>query len=123
MKTLIDTVEILSVEVVFYGERNQHEDYDFGALTLKCEDREYILDVCQTFWTEEDGFSKVECHLEKDVDTFPENKYDLTKEDLILDSIDAEMYVGGTFSNNLEAINLFVRTENGMVKIINVEEE
>lgn len=120
--SMIGRVEILSVAVVFYGKRNLNEDYDFGALTLSANNREYILDVVQTFWTEEGGFTTVECIVREDKDTFNECKFDLTDDDLMSHGLHAMFYVGGNFSNTIEHITLFVK-DGGMTKAINVKED
>ena len=122
MGTFIDKVKILSLEITLYGERDHNEDYDFGALTLKCEDREYILDTVQTYWSEEDGFSKVQVDLEKDDEIFSTCLYDLKAEDFISKDLEAEFYLAGTFSNSVQHITLFIK--NGeMTQAINVNQE
>lgn len=122
MRTFIDKVEILSLEIKLFGERDLNEDYDFGALTLKCEDRKYILDTVQAYWSEEGGFSTIQIDLEKDEEIFSTCKYDLKAEDFISKDLEAEFYLAGTFSNSVESITLFVK--NGeMTQAINVEQE
>lgn len=120
----IGDVTILSVDVELYGGRNSSEDYDFGALYLELEGRKYILDTVQTFWTEEGGFSTVECSLEKDEETFEETgcKYDLDDTDILDSNLKAEFYIGGSFSNSVEKITLFVKYGE-MTVAIDVKEE
>lgn len=122
MTTFIDKVKIISLVVILYGERQLTQDYDFGALTLKCKEREYILDTVQTYWTKEEGNSKVQIDLEKDEDVFSTCKYDLKAEDFISKHLKAEFYLGGNFSNSVESITLFVR-QGEMTQAINVNLE
>lgn len=121
----IDGVEILGVTIVLYGERTDNDEIDLGALTLKREGREYILDVVQSYTNVEDGFTTIETDLEKDEDTFDECPYDLTAEDLMSSDLVAEFFIGGDFTPTIEHMTLFVRFggENGMTKAINVVEE
>jgi hypothetical protein len=120
--TKIDGVEVLGLTVKLLGTRNQDEDYDFGALTLKCDGREFILDVCQTSWDESSGDAEIECYLEIDKDIFEDCEYDLTATDLYSRGLIAEFYLGGTFSNIVDYIELAVK-HGGCTKIIEVEEE
>lgn len=122
MSTFIDKVKILSLEIVLYEERDHNEDYDFGALTLKCEDREYILDTVQTYWSEGGGFSKIEIDLERDDEIFSTCPYDLKAVDFISKDLEAEYYLGGTFSNSVESITLFIKNGD-MTQAIDVNQE
>ncbi len=54
---------------------------DIGAVTLKKDEREYILDV-HGYEIPDDTNPVITCCIEEDVITFDECKYDLTKEDL-----------------------------------------
>ena len=95
MTTKIDGVEILNLEFVMDGKRNETEDYDFGSLTLKHDGREYILDTVQTYWSDKHGVLTVTVELEQDLDTFPKpfaSNYDLKATDLILHTPEAEFY-------------------------------
>jgi len=120
MKTEIDGVEILSLEVVLYGERSNTDEVDLGAVTLTHEGREYILDVTQSFTCTGDGFTQIECRLERDDDTFPDCKYDLTAVDLMLGDVDATFYISSDLP--VEEINLFVR-QGDCTKAIDVVQE
>ena len=119
MRTEIDKVEILSLEIELYGERNNTHDIDLGALTLKCKGREYILDVTQSYTTIDGGFTHIRCDLEKDEDTFPDCKYDLNVIDLMLDDVDATFYIASDLP--IENITLFVR--QGTTRAIEVCQE
>jgi hypothetical protein len=123
MSTLIDKVEILSLQATLYGEHDPEVDYDFGALTLKCEGREYILDTIQTYWSEEEGISTIQIDLEKDEDTFSTCPYDLKAADFISENLEAEFYLGiRQSSNEVKDITLFIKNRD-MRQAINVNQE
>lgn len=119
----IDGVEILGVTVVLYGEIEENETVDLGALTIKRDGREFILDVVQSYRKFEGGFTTIETDLEKDEDTFEDCPYDITSTDLMSDDLDIKFFIGGDFSANIEHITLFVKFPKGMVKAINIQSE
>jgi len=121
----IDGVEILGVTIVLYGEIEKDECVDLGALTIKRDGREYILDVCQSYTTFKGGFTTIETDLVKDEETFSECPYDITAMDLMSDDLDIQFFIDGTFSPSIEYITLFVRFGgiNGMTKAIEVQSE
>lgn len=121
MKTTIDGVEILNATLVFDG-KEEIGNLNIGALILKKEGREYLLDVTQTFWEFENSQTTIECKLEADKELFDECKYNLTRADLHqLDS--AEIFVD-EFQEEPESMTLNVRFPNrdgsGMTKAINL---
>ena len=105
----IDGVEILGVTVVLYGEVKETETVDLDALTIKCDGREFILDVVQSYRKFEGGFTTIETDLEKDEDTFKDCPYDITSTDLMSNNLDIEFFIDGDFSANIESITLFVK--------------
>ena len=118
----IENVNIGNVEVVIKGKRKSRDDYDFGALTLKREDREFILDVVQSYTEVEGNKTKITLEVEPDEDAFDECPYDLTKEDLLSDDIFAEIFVDGTFENKIISITFFFEVD-GKEYTISVEQE
>ncbi len=118
----MDKVEFLGVRINMFGERDIDVDYDFGGVTLECEGREYILDVVQTFWEEENGDANVYCELAVDKDTFEDCKYNLTSVDLLGNNLKATMFFDGTFPNIIESMTLFVKS-GGMTKAIDLEQD
>ena len=96
-----------------FDERNDDEEYDFGGVTISLEGREFMLDIVQTVWDETSGDIEIECGLEIDKDTFPDCKYDIQSFDLMLGKPKIEVYVGGTFSNIIDYMTLFVKGDNG----------
>ena len=117
MKTIED-VKIGNIEVVIQGERNWDDDYDFGALTLKCEDREFMLDVCQSYTDGPDktgeDFTRITLEVEVDEELFDECPYNLTKEDLLdceHNDLTRELFVGGTFENEILSMTLYFEAD------------
>jgi len=122
MRTEIDNVEILSLEVELYGEATNITEIDLGAVYLSCEGREYVLDVRQSYRTIEGGFTHIRCDLERDDDTFPVEhgyKYDLKGVDLLVGNVDASFYIASELP--VEKISLFVR--GGFTRAIDVVQE
>lgn len=124
MKT-IEGVTFGNVEVVIKGERDWNQDYDFGALTLKCEDREFILDVVQSY-TEGteitgDGTTRITLEVEPDEELFDECPYNLTKQDLLdceHNELVKELFIDGTFENEILSITLFFEVDGQDYSIV-----
>jgi hypothetical protein len=103
-------VEFLSILVTFDCPVDRNL-YDFGALTLECEGRNFILDVCQSYTNEES--TKVELDLEVDTDIFPvgtEYNYELTKEDLYSSKLTATLYIGSEYEVEPECMTFFIKS-------------
>lgn len=115
----IDGVTILGLEIELYGEKTQENEIDLGALTLRNEGREYILDAVKSYITTEGGFTTIEVELEKDEETFSDCKYDLQGSDLE-NGMDAEFYISSDL--NVEYITLFVKSGD-CTKAIDVKQE
>jgi len=66
---------------------------DVGAVTLKCEDRVFVLDSYYTdFWDNEDeAYVEIRCKLEVDEDTF-KGEYTLLAEDMMDINLESEFY-------------------------------
>tara|TARA_B100000963_G_C22590987_1_gene655483 strand:+ start:1342 stop:1722 length:381 start_codon:yes stop_codon:yes gene_type:complete len=101
----------LELEIKGHVDRNI---VDIGSLTLSVDDREYILDVTQSYSDETENFSgepilRITCDLEVDKDTFEDCPYDITKHDLLdadHNDLNAELYVGGEEDFEVEQILL-----------------
>ena len=97
-----------------------------GALTLKREGREFILDVYESYQYDDDdcaGATEIQCKLEIDEDTFEDCPFDLTMEDLLSDDVSAEFWIDGE-DEDFEVESMFLFFEhNGEQKSIKVEEE
>lgn len=114
----IKGVKIGNVEVVLQGEKDDKKDYDFGALTLSCDGREFILDVCQSYTdgleVTGDGTTRITLEVEVDEDIFDECPYDLTKDDLLSaehNDLVRELYIGGNFENEVVSITLYFEVD------------
>lgn len=110
---MIEGVNIHNLEVEIKGHVDRHI-VDIGSLTLSVEDREYILDVTQSYSDHTENFSgepilRLSCDLEVDRDTFEDCPYDITKHDLLdadHNDLNAELYVGGEEYFEVEQILL-----------------
>jgi hypothetical protein len=121
MKT-IEGVIFGNIEVVMTGKRDWNQDYDFGALTLKCEDREFMLDVVQSYTNETDELTTITLELEPDEELFDECPYNLTKQDLQDSELIVELFVGGTFENEIVSMTFKVEID-GQELSLNVSQD
>lgn len=115
-------VEFISVMVRVDG-HIEASQYGWGAITLKRENRSYILDVVSSLSTIEDDCTIIGLKLEVDKETFDETytKYDLTPEDLLADDLEATIFIGDEWTDEPHAMGLFVRFDDGLVKAINLK--
>ena len=103
-------VEFLSILVTFDCPVDRNL-YDFGALTLECEGRNFILDVCKSYTNEES--TEIVLGLEVDTDIFPvgtEYNYELTKEDLYSSKLTATLYIGSEYEVEPECMTFFIKS-------------
>ena len=118
----MENVKFLGVEIVFEGKTTNGDlEQGFGAITLSCDGREYILDVVNSYWFDKIGETLVECNIEEDREIFSECKYDLTVDDLFDPNLKATIFIGD-FSNELISATLFIKSGN-CTKAINLELE
>ena len=106
----IEGVEFLGVTVLFNSPVDRSL-YDFGAVRLECEGRNFVLDVTRSVTSDERD--QIDLFLEVDTDTFPigeENKYDLTVFDL-KDGMNATLFIGNEWEEKPESMTLFVLSE------------
>lgn len=121
MQPSIENVEFLGVTIKFEVPVERHL-YDLGSLHLVCEDRNFVLDVCQSYTNDE--CTEIRCELEVDTETFPlnqENNYQLTANDL-MSNISGTLYIGQEWEERPESMTLFVKI-CGMTKAIDLEIE
>jgi len=109
MKT-IQGVNIQNLEVVIKGAK-ERSDIDLGALTLSVDDREFILDVVQSYSdvTEDpqgNPIIRINCDLEVDEDIFEDCFYNITKEDLLDKNLVKTLYIGGDNDFEVQSILL-----------------
>ena len=93
-KPKIKGIRIGTVEVIYKGKPDPDELY-FGAVKVKCADREFIWDACQSY-TEDlfDEHYRITLDLEANPEVFGDCPYDLTHDDM-LDPESATLYVEG----------------------------
>lgn len=114
-------VEFLSAEVIFDGEiENGDLEQGFGAITLSCEGREFIVDVVGSYWLQELGQTNVSCVVEVDKELFEDCKFDLVEADLHSCDLKGTIFIGD-FSTELISATLFVKFGGTMTKAINLE--
>jgi len=116
----IDGVQILGLEINLCGEKTVEDILDLGALTLRSDDREYILDAVASNIEHKNGDTEVSVKLAKDEEIFSDCKYDLTSEDLMF-NVNGEFYISSDL--HVDSITLFVKFEGGMTKAIDIREE
>ena len=112
MKT-IQGVNIHNLEIVIVGTK-ERSDIDLGALTLSVDDREFILDVVQSYSdvTEDlqgNPIMRISCDLEVDDDIFEDCPYNITKEDLLNsenNNLVRTLYIGGDNDFEVQSILL-----------------
>jgi hypothetical protein len=114
----IKGVNIGNIEVVLQGNKDDSKDYDFGALTLACDDREFMLDVCQSYTDtpEKTGnnTTRITLDVETDTELFNKCPYNLTKQDLLdceHNDLTRELYVGGNFENKVLSITFYFEVD------------
>ena len=122
MENKVLTADIIGAELRFRGEMS-YGDFEegFGAITLNNGGRSYVLDVVQSYCTNEMNETIFELELEEDEETFSDCKYDLTDDDLVSYKLDATIYIGD-FSNELISAQL-ITVLNGETKYINLKLE
>ncbi len=113
----------LKITLDRFVERNS---VNLGALTLKRDGREFILDVCQSYtYDDEDcaGATEIQCDLEVDRELFEDCPFDLTVEDLLSEDIFAEFFISSE-DEDFEVENMSLHfTINGESKSIKVIED
>jgi hypothetical protein len=116
---LIKGVEFLSVLIKFEVPIDRNL-YDLGSLNLKCENRNFVLDVVKSFTNENN--TEIECVVEVDLDTFPiseENNYQLTANDLMFNA-EGTLYIGTEYEEEPQVMTLFVKI-GGTTKAIDLK--
>ena len=89
----IDGVLMSNVEITYEGKPDPDELY-WGAISVNCQNREFIWDVCQSYTDDlGDGLYRTTLDIEADPNMF-DSSYDLTKDDL-LSPDSATIYIEG----------------------------
>ena len=131
----IEGIQILNVEIVFHC-IVQANLYDLGAVTLVCEDRNFILDIESVQIYEENNHTTMVCNLVVDEDTFQEGEnfhldgdsilnYKLEAADFQNSKLRGTVYVGGEYETEPDSQTLFVKHINnegtcGMTQAIEI---
>jgi hypothetical protein len=121
-KPFISGVEFSHVDFLIKG-KAKIGHIDIGAVTLKKDDREYILDVTD-YEIPDDTNPVITCCIEEDLITFSACKYDLTKKDLSA-LTEATLYVSAEYDSEpfeVEWIRLFFEID-GVYDFIELKEE
>ena len=119
----IDGVEILHLVIIIDGNHTHDDiDIDYGSITLTCEDREFKMDVVQSYRHFEDGETTITCDLKTldEDEIFTDCPFDLTREDLYSDKLKVEFFF--EYEEQWENCTLYVR-DNGCTKAIDVDLE
>jgi len=92
----IDDVAISHVTITLSKELESIAALDLGGVYLSCEGRQYTLDITDSCWDIENGFTEITCDVTTvdEYDIFEDCPFDLTGEDLFSSSLKASVYVG-----------------------------
>ena len=118
----IEGIQILNVEIVFHC-IVQASLYDLGAVTLTCEDRNFILDVVETEIYEDNNHTTLVCKVQVDEDTFTEGEsfhidgdtplnYKLEAADFQHSGLKGTIYIGTEYETEPDSQTLFVKHIN-----------
>ena len=121
-KPFISGVEFSHVDFLIKG-KVEIGHIDIGAVFLKKDDREYILDVT-SYEIPDDTNPVITCCIEEDLETFNECKYNLTKKDLSA-LTEATLYVSAEPESapfEVEWIRLYFEID-GVYDFVELEEE
>lgn len=99
---------IIETEIVLFG-NHMDSELDYGAITLKNEDREFILDVAQSVRHFDGEVTTLEITLEIDKDLFQDCKFDLTDLDLLSSNLSSEMYFRIADERDIKSMSMIVR--------------
>lgn len=113
----METVNFLRVSIII-DEIIDICEIDLGAVTLTCENREYIVDITESEFTYLNGQTIIECKLREDREVFFESKYDLLPEDFFNGNLKARIYIGCDYETVSQT--LFIQFEGGLTKAINL---
>jgi len=109
MEKEIKGATILHAVVVFDGNVSNNDlEEGFGSITLKRENREFILDIVNSNWFFDGEKTEVDLTLEVDLEVFGDCKYDLTDLDLHSRDLEATIFIGEV-DDILISATLFVK--------------
>ena len=110
---------IIETEIVLIGNQLDTE-LDYGAITLKNDGREFILDVIQTVrhYNDIEMLTTIDVQLEIDKDLFEDCKFDLTDLDLLSSNLSAEMFFRIDDERDIKSMIMFIEVRQTRKPII-----
>jgi hypothetical protein len=123
----IDDVAISHVTITLSKELESIVALDLGGVYLSCEGRQYTLDITDSCWDIENGFTEITCGVTTvdEYDIFEDCPFDLTGEDLFSSSLKGSVFVGdedGVAEGETITATLIVK-RNGCTRAIDLELE
>ena len=119
IENYIDGVEILGLSIVIDG-NHLNSEIDLGSVTITAEDREYCMDVTQSYRSFENGETTIKLDVTTldDDNIFPDCPFNIKATDLMLDKASVTLFY--ECEEPWKHCTLFVK-DNGCTKAINVE--
>ena len=99
---------IIETEIVLFGNHLDTE-LDYGAITLKNEDREFILDVVQTVRHFDGEVTTIDVTVEIDKELFEDCKFDLNDLDLLSPTLSSEMFFRIDDERDIKSMTMVVK--------------
>jgi len=122
----IDIEDFKNIVIIIQGNDYKGNDTNIGALTLSIEDREFMIDISQTYTTKlEDGNTSILCEFEDEIDreTFDECPFNITNEDLKSPNLNASLHIMNDIEDFVINSTTLTFNSNKLIKIkINTDE-
>ena len=110
---------ILDIQIDLFG-NHLDTDLDLGSITLKLGEKEFILDVIQSYRKlDNEENTTISLDVEIDKELFTECKFDLTQLDLLSNDVKGEIYFLMDEIENFNCANLYVNVRQ-TIKTINL---
>lgn len=104
------------IEILF-NKNIEEEEIDLGSLRLVCDDRNYLLDVIQSYRT----IDYIECDLAEDREELNDSNYNFTKEDLLSPNFKTLFFMAYDSDNLIvDEIQLHVKLSDTTELITNI---
>jgi len=122
----IDIEDFKNIVIIIQGNDYKGNDTNIGALTLSIEDREFMIDISQTYTTKlEDGNTSILCEFEDEIDreTFDECPFNITNEDLKSPNLNASLHIMNDIEDFVINSTTLTFNSNELIEIkINTDE-
>jgi len=122
----IDIEDFKNIVIIIQGNDYKGNDTNIGALTLSIEDREFMIDISQTYITKlEDGNTSILCEFEDEIDreTFDECPFNITNEDLKSPNLNASLHIMNDIEDFVINSTTLTFNSNELIEIkINTDE-